>query len=347
MKTNRIFPVSLWLAVSLAACQSQPEYCTVKGTVDGLEDGMKLVLLDEYDQFKEVGTTRVRDGAYEFHPRISSPTHVYMYSGDDRQLKDFFLEPGTIVANVDAAEEEDFAACAAGTPSNDLLSKFSQLDKRGEKEACSALLNEVLDAEETGIVALFFVDNLTSATRGLGVLDRLSPEIAAKPFVAALREELSRRAKTEPVPEGGEGVNRYIDMEYPDADGNLVSLSSVVDDPANRLVILDFWATWCSPCRASIPALKALYAGYHEKGLEIYSVSEDPNEDNWKAFVAENGMTWVNVRDIAPGRKNSKVWSEYALRGIPTMLLIDGETGEILLRDGLQELEAKVSSLLQ
>ena len=136
-------------------------------------------------------------------------------------------------------------------------------------------------------------------------------------------------------------------MEYPDADGNLISLSSVVNNPANRYVLLDFWAVWCDPCRDAVPELRALYEKYHEKGLEIYSVSEDQSEARWKAFIADNGMTWINVLDDNGGRKNSKAWFDYALHGIPTTILIDGQTGAILLRGNLSEIEAAISSLLK
>jgi thiol-disulfide isomerase/thioredoxin len=81
---------------------------------------------------------------------------------------------------------------------------------------------------------------------------------------------------------------------------------------------LDFWAIWCDPCRDAVPELRALYEKYHEKGLEIYSVSEDQSKARWKAFIADNGMTWINVLDDNGGRKNSKAWFDYALHGIPT-----------------------------
>lgn len=116
---------------------------------------------------------------------------------------------------------------------------------------------------------------------------------------------------------------------------------------SDKPLMVDFWATWCGPCREAIPDLKALYAKYHEKGLEIYSVSEDPREASWKSFLTENGMTWINVLDTDAGRKNSKVWFEYALHGIPTTLLLDGETGAILFRGNLQDIEARLSSLLE
>ena len=348
MKTRYIFVVLSFLALCLSACQSEPEYCTVKGTVRGLEDGTRLRLEDEYDHFKTVAKTRVKDGAYEFHPRISAPTHVYLYTSDDKQLKDFFLEPGVIQADVDFTDEKDMEIGASGTPANDFGKEVDLLFLKEEDEAAFARWDEMIDAGENGILALYYACNISkSSVKALEVLDRLAPDIASKLYIAELRDELSRRAKTEPSPENSQSKNYFIDMEYPDAQGNLVSLSSVVHNPSTRYVLLDFWATWCVPCLEAIPSLKALYAKYHEKGLEIYSVSEDSNEKNWKSFLTKNGMTWVNVRDVNPGRGDSKVWSAYALHGIPTTLLIDGETGEILFRGTLKDIEAELESLLQ
>ena len=330
---KKIILLTAMVAVTaiLAACQSQPEYCTVKGSIKGVSGWKRLVLQDDYDNFKVIATARIKDGTYEFHPRITAPTHVYLYVKNGLQLRDFILEPGTIVADVDATDENDYELGATGTPANDFCSKAHQVYRSSGKEAYYALWDERIDAGENGILALYYASNVSpSALKGLEALDRLTPEIAAKPFVEKLREELTRRAKTEPAPEGSS--NHFIDMEYPDADGNPVSLSSVVNNPANRYVLLDFWATWCSPCRESIPDLQAAYAKYHDKGLEIYSVSEDVNEGNWKKFITDVDMPWIHVRDVNAGRKNSKAWNDYALSGIPTMILIDCNTGEILAR---------------
>ena len=306
MKRICIVPFLSVLFICLNACQSQPEYCTVKGSVKGLK------------------------------------------AADDEQLKDFFLEPGTIVADIDATDEEDYAAHAAGTPSNDLLRKIKQLDSNGNKDAADAIREEVLNAEETGILALYMADaSGATAAQGLAVLDRLSEDLAAKPYVTELRETLTRRARTEPAPEGSESPNYFIDMELPDINGNPISLSSVVNNPANRYILLDFWATWCGPCRESIPELQALYEKYHDKGLEIYSVSEDENENNWKSFLPESGMNWVNVRDTHPGRNDNSMMTEYALHGIPTMLIIDGETGAIIFRDRMKDIATAVTALFQ
>ena len=346
MKKSYIITFLFVLLIGLDACQSQPEYCTVKGSVKGLKDGTRLVLQDEFDHFKVIAKTRVKDGAYEFHPCVSEPTHVYLYTGNGEQMKDFLLEPGTIVADVDATDEMDYAAFAEGTPSNDLLRKINQLETSGDLDAADTIRNEVINAEETGILALYLADGHgTTAAQGLVILDRLSEDLAAKPYVTEFRETLTRRARTEPAPEGSETPNCFIDMEFPDIEGNLISLSSVVNNPANRYIILDFWATWCGPCRESIPELQALYNEYHDKGLEIYSVSEDVTEKNWKDFLPESGMNWINVRDTHPGRDDKSMWTEYALRGIPTMLIIDGETGAIIYRDGSKDIATTIAEL--
>lgn len=325
--------VAVALAIGVSGCRNnQPEYCTVKGTIKGLKEGTKIRLEDEFDHFKVIETTRVKDGHFEFHPRISSPTHVYLYSQDDTQLKDFFLEPGTIVVDVDASDEEDYEVNnATGTAANNTFKKIDELENSGDQEAVEALKREVINAEQAGPLALYYAAHWYSSAEALGILDRLMPELAEKQYVAELREELTRRIKTAPAPEGSK-PNYFIDMTYPDATGKPVSLKSVVNNQANRYVLLDFWATWCSGCVEKIPQLKELYAKYHEKGLEIYSVAENPDVEYWKTFIKEKGMTWVNVCDDHPGR-DGKAWKDYTLPGIPTVLLIDGETGAIIARD--------------
>ena len=342
------------LLFAFSACDNKksnenqlPEYCTVKGSVKGLKDGTKLVLQDAWNDFEVIDNCVVADGKYEFHPRISDPTHVYLYTKDGMQLKDFILEPGTIVGDVDADDEKDLELWGSGTLSNDLGRKRSELETSGNKAAADSLMYEVLGAEETGPLALFFAANVCpSSVKALSALDRLSPELAKKPYVAKLREELTRRVKTEPRTEGSDAIPLFIDMTYPDVNGKPVSLSSVVKNPANRYVLVDFWATWCSPCVASVPMLRDLYAKYHAKGFEIYSVSEDGNEENWKSFVSKNQMTWINVKDDKPGRRDSKAWYDYALSGIPTFVLIDCKTGEIIARDNDDELDALLGELL-
>ncbi len=351
MKNYLFVILLLW---GIAACDKKPatgdngpEYCTVKGTIKGVKEGKQLELEDAWNHFEVIETAVVKDGTFEFHPHITEPTHVYLYTKDGKQLKDFILEPGTIIANVDAEDKEDYEIWASGTVSNDTGRKYSELLKSGDKHAADSLMDEALGAEQTGPLALLFAENdCNVSAKALRALDHLSPELAKKPFVADMRKELTRRMKTEPKVEGSDFVPVFIDMEYPDMDGNPVSLSSIVHHPDNRYVLVDFWATWCDPCVASVKLLKELYSKYHSKGLEIYSVSQDVDKKQWKSFLTKNEMNWKNVLDNQAGRKTSKAWHDYALRGIPTYVLIECETGEIIARNNVEELDALLADLL-
>ena len=352
MKAKLLFSIALSLMIGFSSChsnQNQSDYCTVKGTMKGLPDGTKLELLDAFDHWEAVGTGSVKKGAFEIHPDVSSPTHAFLYTQEGMQLKDFILEPGTILVEVDANDEGDLETGATGTVSNDTERRISNYYKSGDTEAAEALIAEVLNAEQTGALALAKVEYwCKSSVQALGVLDRLSPELAALSYIDELRKVLKQRIKTEPRAEGSDIVPLYIEMEYPDVNGKPVSLSSVVNDPSNSYVLVDFWATWCTGCVEAMPQLQEIYAKYHEKGLEIYGLSVDANRKNWETFLAKNQLAWINVCDGSGGRKeNSKVRQDYALRGYPTTLLIDCQSGEVIARGELNEIDAMLAELLQ
>jgi thiol-disulfide isomerase/thioredoxin len=344
MKRVLIFTILSFFV--LASCHHNSTgtgYCTVKGTVKGLNDGAKLELQDQFNHYEIVGKGIVKNGTFEIYPNVSAPTHVYLYTKDGIQLKDFILEPGTIFVEVNANDENDYRTGASGTPSNDIDRRHLELYDRGDKETAKALLDSIIDAEQIGALALDYAYNWCDSTaQALEALDRLSPELAKLDFVAEFRDELTRRMKTEV----GE---KYIDMEYPDVNGKTISLSSVVNNPSNRYVLVDFWATWCGGCVESIPELVELYAKYHEKGLEIYGVSMDPKRcyDTWENFLTKNKMTWINVCNGNGGKnEDNKAWYDYALSGIPTTLLIDCQNGKIIARNHAN-IDAKLSELLQ
>ncbi len=352
MKTRLLLSIALTLMIGFSAChsnQKQSDYCTVKGTVKGLSEGTKLELLDEFNHWEVVGTGSVKKGAFEIHPDVSSPTHAYLYVRKGMQLKDFILEPGTILVEVDANDEKDYATGAKGTPSNEIDYKYLALSHSGNQEAAQAITDSVLNAEQIGALALAHVERWSkSSVQALGVLDRLSPELAALPYIDELRKELTQRIKTEPRTEGSDIVPLFIDMEYPDVNGKPVSLSSVVNVPNNRYVLVDFWATWCSGCVEAMPQLKEIYAKYHEKGLEIYGLSVNSDRKLWGSFVEERQLAWVNVCDGTGGSKeDSKVRQDYSLRGYPTTLLIDCQSGEVIARGELEEIDTMLAELLK
>lgn len=123
------------------------------------------------------------------------------------------------------------------------------------------------------------------------------------------------------------------------ADGKEISLADICK--GKKLVLLDFWASWCRPCRAEIPNLKKIYEAYADKGFDILSVSIDKEEGPWLKAVENEGLQWTNVRD-----SDASIAGKYKVSAVPTMYLIDGNgclVGENLRGEALA---AKVAEIL-
>ncbi len=117
----------------------------------------------------------------------------------------------------------------------------------------------------------------------------------------------------------------FKDVVGKDRTGNEIKLSDLV--AKNKYTILEFWASWCGPCRGEIPNLKKAYAKYHGKGLEILSVSLDSKESAWLQALDVEKTTWPNVA-ITGEFQNPQVL-KYGITGIPASYLID-QNGKIV-----------------
>jgi peroxiredoxin len=136
-----------------------------------------------------------------------------------------------------------------------------------------------------------------------------------------------------------QGMQAY-EVALPSLKGDTLKLSSL----KGKIVLLDFWASWCKPCRASNKGLVKLYSKFKSKGFEIFGVSLDEDKKDWKKAVSADKITWPQVNDA--GGWESATVNRWGLYAIPTSYLID-RNGKLIAMDMEgKELEKALKELM-
>jgi peroxiredoxin len=131
------------------------------------------------------------------------------------------------------------------------------------------------------------------------------------------------------------------DFTMNDVEGNPVTLYSKI---GSKLLLVDFWAAWCGPCRQENPNVVKVYNEFNKKGFDVFGVSLDQQKDAWVKAIADDKLTWTHVSDL-------QYWSNsaaklYAVNAIPANFLLD-ETGTIIGRNlRAEDLYNKVNEIL-
>lgn len=340
----------------------EPAPFTINGTDEAFENG-KIVYLTklENNEFIPVDTLTVENNTIHFEGMVAEPEIRYIaFENTNPRSSElffwFFLEQGEL--NITKTTGERLGGyTVVGTELNDKSHEYTEAMKvvneryyaayqAGDDAAVEAALAEYRENIKTYAAAN--IDNALGAQiiRDYGsmlepqeILDILAkaPQSVQEDF-APLKENAEKSLKTEPG-------QPYIDITEPGLNGEAISLKSVVENQANKYVLLDFWASWCGPCMGEVPHLLDAYAKYNEKGFEIYGVSLDAKDENWRDAIEKHGMDWVHVSNVKYWDTQSR--QDYGVNSIPANFLIDCSTGKIVAKNLRGEaLNEKIAELL-
>lgn len=185
---------------------------------------------------------------------------------------------------------------------------------RREQEKLRNLTSEFLGNNDNIITSYTLYSNIVMRDANLGETRRMYGTLGegakASQYGRMIEERIARMAKTE-------GGAQAPDFTLPDLQGNMVTMSSV----KGKIKIVDFWASWCGPCRLNNPALRQMYEEFHSKGLEIIGVSLDTNKAAWEKAIAKDGLSWINVSSLKGWKCD--VVSQYSVKGIPALFVLD------------------------
>lgn len=222
-----------------------------------------------------------------------------------------------------------------------------------EKQVIKEKVNKVLEIEDRNLMAVienpkspalakaFAVERIQNwkeypLDKRLALFDSYRKETGGKSSEIDRMYNVFDTMKKSEMKQKTVGIgSSFKDIEAKDINGKIIKLRDVV--AKNKFTILEFWASWCGPCRGEIPNLKKAYAKYKSKGLEIYSISLDENNSKWLKALEEENTTWLNVVDEA-GFKG-KAAKDYGVLGVPASYLISQDGKIIISNNGLRGIE--------
>ena len=294
---------------------------TLSGTFTGLPQGARLVLSEASDnKLKPVDTVRL-DGKNSFKVTLKhkEPTlYVLQTTARDGAMCHLLLEPKDKYRQFNdyllAANSQELQA--------QLPDRIEHLLMANKHILMSAFLVTFFESNFDSYVPLY-----------MEVRDALVKDYPEHPFIKHLNERLSGVV----LP----GMDAP-DIVMTDPEGVERKLS----DLRGQIVLVDFWASWCGPCRRENPNVVRLYERFHDQGFEIYSVSLDKDREAWLKAIRDDRLSWPNhVSDL--NGWTSSGGKTYGIRSVPSTVLIDRE-GKVVARNLRgSDLERKLEQLLE
>ena len=362
---KKIFSIIL-LGIALLSCQQKPGFI-ISGSLTNAE-GKEIVLVKQDGRSTVViDSIVIINDLFKFTGTVDFPDMHYLQILGTNSKRNIFLENSEITISGDADAIDELVI--TGSKSEDEYQSYIELlapidekmaviyqeyplaQQAGDEARMQELLDEytVIENDISELGKQFILNNPGSyvspgiighlannleANEIEDLLNILHENVVASPIAQELQERviiLKKSAIGQPAP----------DFELNDVEGNPVKLS---DKIGARLLLLDFWAVWCNPCRQENPNVVAVYNQYKDKGFDVFGVSLDKDKEAWLQAIDDDKLTWTHVSQLEGWTCDAV--DKYGVVSIPANFLID-ENGIIVAKNLRGEgLESKVEELL-
>lgn len=351
------------VAKMLGAREEKP--ILIQGKVNGHNNQPLYLQIVEAQGVRPVDTvTTGANGEYKFERKVD---HVDFYRVAANEQNSFYLviEPGeTVTADADVFNM--FKSYKVnGSHGSSRMKKMNQIT--GQLDSVNMILqaaqmnqdqqmfNSALTAHQNTQIKMqreikAFINEEPNNLSSLAALQNLNPDADFDYYEKVINAlngtangvDIYDKMSAEVLAMRATAPGRIApDISLPQPNGEILKLS----DLRGKYVMIDFWASWCGPCRRENPNVKRIYDRFHSKGFEIYGVSLDKNMQAWLQAIEQDGLNWQHVSDLKYWQ--SEVVPIYQVTGIPMTVLLDPE-GKIIAKNLRgEELENKLASLLE
>ncbi|HET8885309.1 MAG TPA: TlpA disulfide reductase family protein [Salinimicrobium sp.] len=364
----------LCCAFLLVSCEKEEnEGFVISGTSEEIQDGSEIYVqvLDENNQPKTIDTAVIENGKFELDlPEVEHPEITFLTFQNLKGNVVFVSENEKI--NFEIYKDSLRASKITGGPENELFSEYinhlTESEKRS-REAQMAMQQAAMTKDSTQLNILFKANEKVNENDKLykrklieANPDKLASIIALRDLMNVkaystdelkkIYASLSENVKSSHL---GQAMGKHLEsLSAVDIGGKAPNFSAPtptgeqfsLEEAMGKVTIIDFWASWCKPCRIENPNVVRIYNKYHDKGLNIIGVSLDKasQKDKWLGAIEEDKLTWHHV-------SNLQFWQEpiaqtYGVRSIPATFILN-EDGIIVAKDLRGDaLEAKIAQLL-